>query len=374
MPGERYPPAAPGGAAGAGRAILAAMDEAGRLLEFAKGARVPGGFGWLGDDGRPDPARGTPLWISARMTHCFALGVLLEHPGSAAYADHGLAALPPEGGEDAYAHAFVILAGASAAIAGRPGAEEVLAEALAVTERRFWREAEGAVADDEPYRGANANMHMVEAFLAAADASGDPVWAERALRIADRLIGAARAADWRVPEHFDADWTPLPDYNADEPRHPFRPYGVTPGHGLEWARLLLHLRAALDAPPDWLEPAARGLADRAWDDGWDAERGGFVYTTDHDGRPVVADRFHWVVCEAIATAAVLGDDERGRRAREFAEQHLIDRERGGWRHELDPENRPAARTWQGRPDVYHALQATLIPGLPVRASVAGALR
>jgi len=33
-----------------------------------------------------------------------------------------------------------------------------------------------------------------------------------------------------------------------------------------------------------------------------------------------------------------------------------------------------ARTWQGRPDVYHALQATLIPGLPLRPSLAGALR
>jgi hypothetical protein len=29
---------------------------------------------------------------------------------------------------------------------------------------------------------------------------------------------------------------------------------------------------------------------------------------------------------------------------------------------------------RGRPDVYHALQATLIPGLPIRPSVAGALR
>jgi len=356
------------------RAILGAVDDAGRLLEFAKRSRVPGGFGWLRADGTTDPERGTPLWIGGRMTHCFALGVLLGHPDSAAYADHGLATLPPQGGEDAYAHAFAILAAASAAIAGRPLAEEALAEACATAERRFWREDEGAVADDEPYRGANANMHMVEAFLAAYDATGDDLWAQRALRIATRLMEAARAGDWRVPEHFDERWTPLPGYNADEPRHPFRPYGVTPGHGLEWARLLLHLRAALDDPPDWLEPAARGLADRAWADGWDEERGGFAYTTDHDGRPVVADRFHWVVCEAIATAAVLGDAEREARARDFAGRHFIDREHGGWQHELDPENRPSARTWQGRPDVYHALQATLIPGLSVRPSLAGALR
>ena len=350
------------------------MDEALRLLDFAAGARVADGFGWLDDDGRPDPARGTQLWITARMTHCFALGVLLGRPGSAELADHGLRHLPDGG--DAYAHAFVVLAAASAALAGRPGAQERLAGALVHAERRFWREDEGAVVDEpgEAYRGANANMHTVEAFLAAADATGDPRWADRALRIATRLIdGAARADAWRVPEHFTAAWTPLPDYNADEPRHPFRPYGVTPGHGLEWARLLLHLRAALDDPPGWLEPAARALADRAWADGWDEQRGGFAYTTDRTGRPVVADRFHWVVCEAIATAAVLGDAGRERTARAFAERHLIDRERGSWRHELDPENRPAARTWQGKPDVYHALQATLLPRLPLRPSLAAAL-
>ena len=88
-------------------------------------------------------------------------------------------------------------------------------------------------------------MHMVEAFLAAGDATGDPAWFDRALQIAERLIGeVASTHDWRVVEHFDEQWRPLPDYNADQPRHPFRPFGITPGHGLEWARLLLQVRAA----------------------------------------------------------------------------------------------------------------------------------
>ena len=33
-----------------------------------------------------------------------------------------------------------------------------------------------------------------------------------------------------------------------------------------------------------------------------------------------------------------------------------------------------ARTWCGKPDVYHALQATLLPRLPIAPSIAGALR
>ena len=61
--------------------------------------------------------------------------------------------------------------------------------------------------------------------------------ADQALRSTERVVhGWARERDWRLPEHFTADWTPLPDYNRDHPADPFRPYGVTVGHQFEWAR------------------------------------------------------------------------------------------------------------------------------------------
>ena len=47
-----------------------------------------------------------------------------------------------------------------------------------------------------------------------------------------------------------------------------------------------------------------------------------------------------------------------------AERHFIDRETGSWRHELDATNQPAATVWAGKPDVYHAYQAALLPSLP----------
>ena len=287
-------------------------------------------------------------------------GTLLGRPDCAALADHGVRALAerfadpehggwfselPGGRKEAYAHAFVLLAASSATIAGRPGAAALLHEAIAVIERRFWSEPEGACLESwdrewtepEGYRGANANMHMVEAFLAAGDATGDPRWYDRAGRIAAKLIdGFARVSGWRVPEHFDAGWAPLADYNRDAPRDPFRPFGVTPGHALEWSRLLLALRAALAAPPAWLVDAARGLFARAVDEGW-VEPGGFVYTTDHDGQPVAIERLHWPVTEAIGAAAVLhavtGAEEYARwqeRCWAFAADHLIDPDRGGW--------------------------------------------
>jgi sulfoquinovose isomerase len=382
--------------------------ESARLLAFARGSRVDGGFGWLDAGGTPEPDRPLQLWITARMTHVFALGELLGEPGCGALADHGLRALRerfadpehggwfpevaedgPRGDKQAYPHSFVLLAAASGAMAGREPACALLDDAARLVEERFWSEEEGACVESwdrawtvsEPYRGANANMHMVEAFLAAGDATGDARWHARAEWIAELLVGDfARAHDWRVIEHFDERWTPLPDYNRDDPRARFRPFGVTPGHGLEWARLLLGVHASRAGAPGWMVDAARGLFARALADGWQ-DGGGIVYTTDLEGRPVVEDRLHWVVCEAIGAAATLhavtGDaDYEGwhRRLWDFASRHLLDRERGSWHHELDAELRPSERTWSGKPDVYHAFQATLILRLPPRPSLAGALR
>lgn len=156
---------------------------------------------------------------------------------------------------------------------------------------------------------------------------------ERAARIGAFAACAAEANWWRLPEHFDADWNALLEFNADRPADPFGPYGATVGHGLEWARLFLHLEAAGAEGADWAE-AAVALFDRAVADGWDDERGGLVYTTDWEGTPVVADRMHWVVAEAIGAAATLwrrtGDERYARLyerwAGDYAAVHLIDRE------------------------------------------------
>jgi mannose/cellobiose epimerase-like protein (N-acyl-D-glucosamine 2-epimerase family) len=373
--------------------------ETDRLIDFGRGARVDGGFGWLDATGTPDPAKPLQLWITTRMTHVFAVGHLLGIPGCGLLADHGLRAIGETfedrehggwfseagaGRKEAYSHSFVLLAAASATMAGRPGGPPLLDAIVEIVERHFWSEEEGACVESwdrawrepEAYRGANANMHMVEACLAAGDATGDAIWSQRALRIAERLVqDVAARNDWRVVEHFDAAWNPLPDYNRAEVRHPFRPFGVTPGHGLEWSRLLLQIRG-----PGWLLEAAEGLFARAVADGWDDARG-FVYTTDFDGQPVVTDRLHWVLAEGIGAAAALhavtGGEEYDRwyqRFWDFADLWFRDREHGSWRHELDDQLRPSDRTWAGKPDVYHALQATLLPRLPVTASLAGALR
>ncbi|ACZ29308.1 N-acylglucosamine 2-epimerase [Xylanimonas cellulosilytica DSM 15894] len=394
-------------------------DEARRLLAFGSAAALPstagtgGGAAYLDGAGRPDPAHGVQTWITARTVHSYSLGHLLGVPGSGAVADAALAGLTgvlhddahggwfhavstdgePDvaAGKSAYDHAFVMLAGASATIAGRPGGADLLAEATAVYLERFWDEETGRPVDTwdvsftslDPYRGLNATMHSVEAMLTVADAVPDAeagAWRERAARAAAFVVELAATHDGRLPEHFGPDWAPDLELNADQPGDQFKPYGATPGHGLEWARLLLHLEAV--SPDPALLATAVTLFDRAVADAWAPDGAdGFVYTTDWAGAPVVRTRMHWVVTEAIATAAALvertGDARFARWYAtwwDYAARHLIDREDGSWHHELDTANRPAATVWPGKPDVYHALQATLIPRLPLAPTLARALR
>jgi sulfoquinovose isomerase len=350
--------------------------------------------------------------VTCRMTHCYALGDLLGRPHCAALVEHGVAALRgrmhddrhggwyaqvgPEGpvvrDKTAYEHAFVVIAASSVAASGLPGGEELLDEALAVLLERFWDDEHGMVVEQwdesfstlDGYRGVNANMHSVEALLAAADVRGDASLRERASRILTRVVhDLAAGNDWRIPEHFDEAWTPQMEYNADEPAHPFRPYGATIGHWLEWSRLALHLRAGLgEAAPGWLLDDARSLFDAAVREGWAVDGAdGFVYTVDWSGSPVVRERMHWVAAEATATAAALhtATGEASYAAWyqawwRYVADHLRDEQGGSWWHELSPDNLPSNKTWSGKPDVYHAFQATLVPRLPLSPTLAAALR
>jgi sulfoquinovose isomerase len=387
--------------------------EGDRLLEFGRAARHPdGGFAWLDEHGQPDLDRPVELWVSCRMTHVYALGHLLGRPGSASLVDHGVAALrtrlrdqqhggwyaqvgpdgPVSTDKTAYEHAFVVLAGASATAAGRPGGRELLDDALQVLLEHFWDDEAGMVVEQwdesfttlDGYRGVNANMHTVEALLSAADVLDDGSLRDRALRIVTRVVHDLAAGNsWRIPEHFDDRWTPVLDYNVDEPAHPFRPYGATIGHWLEWARLALHLRAGLgDAAPSWLLDDARSLFAAAVAEGWAVDgQDGFVYTVDWEGVPVVRERMHWVVAEGTATAAALhavtGEDSYAGWYETWWEHiatRFRDEQGGSWWHELSPENRPSRKTWEGKPDTYHAFQATLLPRLPLSPTLAAALR
>jgi mannose/cellobiose epimerase-like protein (N-acyl-D-glucosamine 2-epimerase family) len=388
-----------------------------RLLHFGRDFPHPlGGAAWLRTDGTPDLTEPVHTWITARMTHVYSLAAMLGVPGAGPLADAGLAgltgllhderhggwhpAVEPDGrpatGKACYDHTFVVLAASSATIAKRPGADELLTDAVDTLIRRFWDPGYGMFTDHwdtgwqhvDDYRGMNANMHGVEALLAAYDATADRECLHRALAVTTRAVNFARDHGWRMPEHFDACWQPRLDHHSDRPADPFQPYGATVGHALEWSRLVLHLEAALgDTAQDWMLPAAQALFAQAVIDGWAVDGApGFVYTTDWDGKPVVRQRMHWVAAEAIAAAAALhtrtGENRYGAWYGiwwHHVQQHFADLENGSWWHELDTANQPTETTWRGKPDLYHAVQATLIPRAPLApglaaACAAGALR
>ena len=266
-----------------------------------------------------------------------------------------------------YGHAHVLLAAATAVAAEVDGARELLDEATEVHDHHFWEHESGRCVESfsrgwsqvDPYRGANSNMHTVEAYLVACDVTRDPIWHDRALAIRERIIGIhARSHAWRIPEHYDHDWTPVPEYNVESPADPFRPYGATPGHAFEWSRLLLQLAASLDEPRPWILEAAE--ARQAVEDTAEDDTPGLAYTTDWHGEPVVRERFHWVIAEAVLAAEAL-HTYTGTASLRRAGEPVVVRDRGALRRRRHGIVAPRAGSVDGTLDAHLARQARRLP-------------
>ncbi|MFM9106483.1 MAG: AGE family epimerase/isomerase [Chloroflexota bacterium] len=273
----------------------------------------------------------------------------------------------------AYGHAFVLLAAATCQACGFP-ARDLIDDAWEVLETRFWREKDQLYADEmtadwsgtDPYRGQNANMHLVEALLAAWDATAEPRFLDRAATVARRVtVDLGRETGGFLWEHYDEDWRPDLSYNKATPRDMFRPWGVLSGHLMEWAKLLTLLDRAHPLP--WAMPEAERLFALAIEHGWDEEFGGLLYSFDLQGVTVDADKYHWTIAEAIGAAAELHHAtglsayrEWHARFWQWALDHQIDGERGGWFPALSRAGAvievPFAR---GKPEIYHPLGACL---------------
>lgn len=385
------------------------------LLAFGRRFPSPGGSSYyLGDDGTPWTELNRETWITCRMAHVYSIGSILGYEGCGELADAALrgicgelhddthggwyAGLTTDGqivpNKQCYAHAFVILAACSALLAQRPQAKELLSDALQIFDKYFWCEEEGLCRDTwdtefqtlDDYRGLNANMHTVEAFLAVSDCAGLENYRARAGRIIAHVIRWASENNWRIPEHFTKDWAADLECNHDIPDDRFKPYGATPGHGIEWARLITQWTLSVygadsEKSGPYLE-AARQLYQRAVSDGWNADgRAGIVYTTDWNGSPVIHDRMHWTLAEAINTSAILfhltGDEAYGRNYYTFMrylDDKVLDQVNGSWYHQLDEQNFLLNTVWPGKSDLYHAFQATLIPYCDPARSVAAAVQ
>ena len=244
----------------------------------------------------------------------------------------------------AYGHAFVMLAASYAARLDIDGAAQTLASIWDFMEEYFWEPEHHAYADERDeslsvlssYRGQNANMHSVEALIAAYEASNETRYLNRAEQVAKQFcITLAEQADGQIWEHYTEDWQPDWSYNIDKPDDLFKPWGFQPGHQVEWAKLLLQLDAL--APQDWYLPTASKLFDIAMEKGWDPIHGGLVYGYGPDGKFADAHKYFWVQAEALAAAWRLWKRTNKPTYRENYHQlwqwswdHLIDHKYGAW--------------------------------------------
>ncbi len=386
------------------------LDQAEGLMDFFQYRAInpKGGFYDLDDAGHPlsnaNPVRG--IHASARMVHCFSIAYMLGRPGAGDLVDHGMNYIwnrhrddarggyfwsmnddgPADANKQGYGHAFVLLAASSAKVIGHPLADRMLADITEVLETRFWETGHGAIAeefaadwspiDGGSYRGQNSNMHLTEALMAAYEVTGEQHYLDKATSIADLVIRrSAGSAGFRVAEHFDSNWQVDKDYY--HPDEMFRPAGTTPGHAMEWARLTLQLWVLGGKTHAWMPDAAKNLFVQAMSLGWDKAKGGFFYTLDWADRPAKTNKLWWPMCEAAGAAHFINQhlpadsfyEDSYRLVWSTIANHFIDHRNGGWHEELTEDLVPAHTLFPGKGDLYHALQACLIPLYPADGSL-----
>jgi mannose/cellobiose epimerase-like protein (N-acyl-D-glucosamine 2-epimerase family) len=351
-----------------------------------------GFFHYFRDDGSVYDASHRHLVSSTRFVFDYAMAYRAFHePAYLDAARHGLRYLrdahrdaatggyawtirdgvPEDRTNHCYGVAFVLLAYSHARMVGIAEAAAWMDETWDLLEARYWDEAAGLYRDEADaqwnfsgYRGQNANMHMCEAMLAAFDASHEARYLQRALTLADHMTRRQAAkAGGLVWEHYDTNWNIDWNYNRDDPKHLFRPWGFQPGHQTEWAKLLVILARHVDA--DWLLPAARHLFDTAVERAWDSQYGGLCYGFAPDGTVCDDDKYFWVQAESLAAAALLADrtgeasywDWYDRLWR-YSWQHFVDHDHGAWYRILDRKNRKYSdeKSPAGKTD-YHTMGA-----------------
>lgn len=279
---------------------------------------------------------------------------------------------PEDMTQQAYGYAFVLLAYASCRKAGLLEDNERLLTTYNLLEDRFWQSDYGLYADElsaggqlSDYRGQNANMHLCEAMIAAFEASGEARFLERADTLAHNIaVRQADLTDGLIWEHFtqtfDIDW----NYNKEDPKNLYRPWGFQPGHQTEWAKLLLMLNR--HKPQAWLVERAKMLFNRGWDTAWDAKHGGLVYGFEPDGHWCDDDKYFWVQAESFAAAALLHQatgESRYQSAYEqlwdYSWQHFVDHQYGAWFRILNRDNSKITheKSAAGAKCDYHTLGA-----------------
>ncbi|BCE00494.1 AGE family epimerase/isomerase [Marinicellulosiphila megalodicopiae] len=276
--------------------------------------------------------------------------------------------------QQAYGYAFVLLAYSQLKKTNIIQSDEWIDKTFNMLETTFWQEEFGLYADElsednvlSDYRGQNSNMHLCEAMIAAYEATQNPKYLARAKILAFNIaIKQADLSNGLVWEHFNTQFKIDWEYNKNDPKNLYRPWGFQPGHQTEWTKLLLQLYQY--DPQEWMLERAKTLFDTAWNVAWDHNNGGLFYGFDTDKNICDDDKYFWVQAESFAAAALLykatNDEkylERYNKLWQYSWDHFVDHENGAWYRVLKADNSKYSnkKSEAGAKCDYHTICACL---------------
>ena len=234
---------------------------------------------------------------------------------------------------DLYTHAFFLFALAWRARAfGDKSALDIADATLEYLDRKLLADNGGWIESLPPAlpRRQNPHMHLLEAFLALYDGSGDTAYLERAdqiIQLFERYFLQKETGN--ILEFFAEDWTP--DRNEG--------HIVEPGHLMEWSWLVHQYGAARSID---MSEVSRNLYNRALSVGRESTSGLLIDRVDIQGGPIWKRRRLWPQTEFIKAAIIMYELE-DRDALDLAANVVLQMRTsyldtpvpGGWRDRYD---------------------------------------
>lgn len=328
----------------------------------------------------PESMNGKRIMVQARQIFVFSHAYLrTQNPIDLQNAEHGFQFLcqkgpHPHGGwhhkvdgagipvnpiRDLYDHAFVLFAMAWFGRASRRNAALDCADAtidFLETEMAHPRGGYvGSVSDTENKlkgpRQQNPHMHLLEAFLALFQTTGDDWWLERATRIV-ALFKRHFLVDGSLREYFTESWAPAPGAMGRI---------TEPGHHFEWA-WLLHQYATLAGDISVI-PLAADLYRFANTHGVDAISGGVLDEVSASGEVLKSSHRLWPqteILKAHSSQSRLGEKEAPYKLVQAIEtlrqNHFEAMPDGAWREHIGKRGE-SLRTDMPGSSLYHLAMA-----------------
>jgi mannobiose 2-epimerase len=212
-----------------------------------------------------------------------------------------------------------------------------------------------AIVEVGGFKSANTHLHLMEAFTELYDVTRDPdvrKSLEESLRLNMRFFYPSNAGQSCF--HRQLDWSPVTAPSSA---------GLSYGHNVEFAWLMVKAQRALGQSPDWTHFYSH--LDHSLKYGYDHDRGG-LYSRGVDDQPASdLDKIWWVQSEILAAlteALAHRPETRYSRALtsllSFIRKYQADPKDGVWLDTVTGEGKPKvtakAHNWKGN---YHDVRA-----------------